>query len=143
MENGDVICAQNVLIATGYYDYLFIPTELAAIFPEESRTHTADCTSFSQFSNQRCLIVGGRQSAFETAALLTPDARSIELVYRHARPEFVRSDWTWVDEHMERTRINPGWWREHPARKKMPLTSNFGMVAGCNLKTGWSTTGES
>jgi hypothetical protein len=44
MDNGDVICAQNILLATGYYDYRFIPTELAAIFPEQRRTHTADCT---------------------------------------------------------------------------------------------------
>lgn len=125
MDNGDVICAQNILIATGYYDYRFIPTELAAIFPEKSLTHTADCTSFSQFSNQRCLVVGGRQSAFETASLLTPDARSIELVYRHARPEFVRSDWSWANEYMERTRTQPGWWRKHPVKEKNAINKQF------------------
>lgn len=53
MDNGDVICAQNILLATGYYDYRFIHTELAAIFPEQRRTHTADCTRFSQFEQQR------------------------------------------------------------------------------------------
>ena len=125
MENGDVICAQNLLVATGYYDYRFIPTELSAMFPEEHRTHTADCAGFSQFSNQRCLIAGGRQSAFETAALLTPHAASIELVYRHARPEFVRSDWSWTDEYMERTRTQPGWWREHPAKEKDAINQRF------------------
>ncbi|WP_428356471.1 NAD(P)-binding domain-containing protein [Methyloprofundus sp.] len=125
MDNGDVICAQNILVATGYYDYRFIPTELAAIFPEEQRIHTADCADLSKFSNQRCLIVGGRQSAFETAALLASHAESVELVYRHARPEFVRSDWTWTDEHMQRTRTQPGWWRKYPAEEKQVINQRF------------------
>jgi len=125
MDNGDVICAQNILVATGYYDYRFIPTELAAIFPQECHIHTADCTNFSQFDHQRCLIVGGRQSAFETATLLTTHAKSVELVYRHARPEFVRSDWSWVDEYMDRTRTRPGWWREHPAEEKKAINQRF------------------
>ena len=125
MDNGDIICAQNILVATGYYDYRFIPIELSVIFPEECLSHTADCASFGQFANQRCLIAGGRQSAFETAAQLTSHATSVELVYRHARPEFVRSDWTWVDEHMERTRTQPGWWREHPADEKEAINQRF------------------
>lgn len=126
MDNGDVICAQNILVATGYYDYRFIPTELAAIFPEERRIHTADCTDLSKFANQRCLIVGGRQSAFETAALLVAShAESVELVFRHARPEFVRSDWSWADKYMQRTRTQPGWWREYPAEEKNAINQRF------------------
>ena len=125
MGNGDVICAQNLLVATGYYDYRFIPSELAAMFPEELCTHTADCGDFSQFANQRCLITGGRQSAFETAALLTSHAASVELVYRHARPEFARSDWSWTDKYMELTRTQPGWWREHPAGEKNVINQRF------------------
>ncbi|WP_158083111.1 NAD(P)-binding domain-containing protein [Methyloprofundus sedimenti] len=125
MDNGDVICAQNILVATGYYDYRFIPTELAAMFPEELCTHTADCTDFSQFANQHCLIAGGRQSAFETAALLTSHAASIDLVYRHARPEFVRSDWSWTDKYMQRTRMQPGWWRDHSAEEKEAINQQF------------------
>jgi len=125
MENGDVICSQNILVATGYYDYRFIPTELAAIFPEERCIHSADSGSFSQFANRRCLVVGGRQSAFETAALLASQAVSVDLVYRHACPEFVRSDWTWTDEYMERTLTQPGWWRECPADEKRAINERF------------------
>ncbi|NYT46461.1 MAG: hypothetical protein H0A75_00845 [Candidatus Methanofishera endochildressiae] len=56
---------------------------------------------------------------------MTPHAASVELVYRHARPEFVRSDWTWVDKDMDRTRTHPSWWCDHPAEEKKPSTSGL------------------
>ena len=46
---------------------------------------------------RRYLLVGGRQSAFEWAALLAEaGARQVDVVHRHDSPAFAAADWSWV-----------------------------------------------
>ena len=112
LDDGTEIGARRVLAATGLTQYKNIPDDLAALLPPGSYAHTSDYVDFSLLRGKRCLIVGGRQSAFEWASLINQeDAAEIHLVYRHDTPAFVESDWDWIDELMDRTRESPGWFR--------------------------------
>ena len=112
LDDGAEIGAQRVLAATGLTQYKNLPDDLASLLPPESYAHTSDYVDFSPLQGKRCLIVGGRQSAFEWAALINEEAGAeIHLVYRHDTPAFTESDWDWIDELMDRTRESPGWFK--------------------------------
>ena len=112
MDDGSGIAARRVLAATGLTQYRNIPEDLASMLPVERYSHTSEFVDFRLLQGQRCLIVGGRQSAFEWAALINEVAGAeIHLVYRHDTPAFTESDWDWIDELMDRTRESPGWFK--------------------------------
>ena len=51
--------------------------------------HTCDYVDFDDFAGARVLIVGGRQSAYEWAALLSEHgAARVDVVHRHPQPRF-------------------------------------------------------
>src|SRR5947199_320050 len=58
------------------------------------------------------LVVGGRQSAYEWAALIAEaGAERVDVVHRHDVPRFERVGWSFVDAYIESTVAIPGWWR--------------------------------
>ncbi|MFC5411111.1 FAD-dependent oxidoreductase [Larkinella bovis] len=64
------------------------------------------------YRGKRVLLVGGRQSAFEWAALLREaGAARIDLSYRHDTPQFTLSDWSWVEALVAGMVDQPGWFR--------------------------------
>ncbi|MDE2937326.1 MAG: NAD(P)-binding domain-containing protein [Chloroflexota bacterium] len=112
LDDGTEIGARRVLAATGLSQYRNMPDDLAALLPPGSYAHTSEYVDFSPLQGKRCLIVGGRQSAFEWASLINEeDGAKIDLVYRHDTPAFTESDWDWIDELMDRTRESPGWFK--------------------------------
>lgn len=112
LSDGSAIAAGRVLAATGLTHYRNLPEDLTRLLPPESCAHTCDYVDFSPLQGKRCLIVGGRQSAFEWAALISDETGAeVHLAYRHDTPAFTESDWDWIDELMERTRTAPGWFR--------------------------------
>ena len=65
--------------------------------------HTCDLVDFDGFGGARVLIVGGRQSAYEWAALLSEHgAEHIDVVHRHPQPRFAEVSWRFVDPLIER-----------------------------------------
>ena len=70
------------------------------------------------------LIVGGRQSAYEWAALIGEHgAARIDVVHRHDEPRFERVSWRFVDPHVERTaRASRAGWRTLPAAERDAIT---------------------
>ena len=112
MDDGEEVAARRVLAATGLTHYRNVPEDLASLLPAGSYSHTSELVEFGPLQNKRCLIVGGRQSAFEWAALINEETGAeIHLVYRHDTPAFTESDWDWIDELMDRTRESPGWFK--------------------------------
>ncbi len=108
LRNGNTVCASNIVVATGYYPFRYIPEEYERIFPEGSFAHSSDACDPGLLAGKRCLIIGGRQSAFEWAGLLSRHAASVDIVYRHKTPEFKPSDWSWAHAYIERMRTDPG-----------------------------------
>jgi thioredoxin reductase len=72
------------------------------------------------------MIVGGRQSAFEWAALLAEgEAAEVHVVYRHDTPRFTTSDWHFTDELIDLTATVPGWFRHLPAKEREAIARRF------------------
>src|SRR5436309_1345046 len=83
------------------------------------QAHTASLVNFVQLRGARCLIIGGRQSAYEWAALLCDhEAERIDIVHRHDVPRFAAADWSFVDAYIHETLRTPGWWRSLPAAER-------------------------
>jgi hypothetical protein len=61
--------AKKLVLATGFVAHRHVPGELGRL-PERLVTHTSDHRDFAGFAGKTVLVVGGGQSALETAALL-------------------------------------------------------------------------
>jgi len=113
MENGETIVAANVVLALGFASFAHIPADLAALLPAGSFIHSRDLVDFTQTAGKRCLIIGGRQSAFESAALLREaGAAHVHICYRHPTPRFEASDWGRANRIVTELADNPRWYRD-------------------------------
>jgi FAD-dependent urate hydroxylase len=111
LADGEQIVADAVMCAPGIRHYTNLP-EWASAVPPGRAAHTCDLVQFRTLAGARVLIVGGRQSAYEWAALLREHGVArVDIVHRHAVPRFDRVDWAFVDAHVERTMSVPGYWR--------------------------------
>lgn len=126
LGSGDRIVARNVVIATGSREFKHIPRDLVAGLPSDSYAHTSDLVEFSRLRGLRCLIVGGRQSAFEWAALINEESGAeVHVVYRHDTPRFEQSDWSWVDRHVDELLTVPGWYKNLADRDRQVVDQQF------------------
>lgn len=113
LESGITIGARQVVVALGFGAFEYVPEELAAMLPAGVYGHTCDAVDFAPLRGKRVLIVGGRQSAYEWAALLREaGAASVDLVHRHPAPAFAEADWSWVGPLVDRMNDDPGWYRK-------------------------------
>jgi thioredoxin reductase len=83
---------------------------------------------------KRCLIIGGRQSAFEWAALAREQGAVVHVCHRHDTPKFMPSDWSWVNPLVEAMVINPGWFRNLTADEKQAITHHMWMEGRAKLE---------
>jgi thioredoxin reductase len=81
------------------------------------------------------LIVGGRQSAYEWAALLGEHgAERVDVVHRHDVPRFDRVSWKFADEHVQRTIDIPGYWRNLPTSEQEAIARRFWEIGRLTLE---------
>lgn len=119
LENGESITAQNVALAVGFRYFKHIPENLPALIPKGRYGHTCDIVRLDAFKDKRCLVIGGRQSAFEWTALLQEaGARQVHVVHRHDTPSFKEADWSWVPPLVDNMVAEPRWFRELSAEEK-------------------------
>ena len=110
--DGETIEAQRVVLAPGFKHFAHIPGELTAILPQGRHQHTSTFVDFDNAKDKRFLIIGGRQSAYEWAALLLEaGASAVHLSHRHATPAFDVADWSWVNELVDNMAEDPNWFR--------------------------------
>jgi cation diffusion facilitator CzcD-associated flavoprotein CzcO len=126
LDDGGELRSEQVLLALGFADFAQVPPTLAQLIPAARSSHTCDCRQPERFAGLRVLVVGGRQSAFETAVLLAEaGAAQVHVCHRHDTPAFTRSDWSWVNPILERMVEQPGWFRELPAVERDRLNARF------------------
>jgi FAD-dependent urate hydroxylase len=75
------VFARQVIIATGLLPYMRIPGELSGL-PSDLMTHSSEHHRLDQFSGRRVAVVGGGQSALQTAALLHEQGVDVQVIAR-------------------------------------------------------------
>lgn len=114
LEDERTVTCKAVVMAPGLSYYVHRPSEYTHL-PPELLSHTADHTSFERFAGKSIAIIGGGQSALETAALAHESGAHVQLI--------TRSPLVWIQEDaafpeyrplFERLRhpkasISPGW----------------------------------
>ncbi|MEP6666997.1 MAG: NAD(P)-binding domain-containing protein, partial [Nocardioidaceae bacterium] len=114
MEDGSTIIADKVLAAPGIGSFLNLPTWHLDV-PPALRSHTCELVSFDALADARVVIIGGRESAYEWAALLCDHgAEHVDVVHRHRTPGFAKLSWAFVDQYVDQTLTHRGWWRGLP-----------------------------
>jgi cation diffusion facilitator CzcD-associated flavoprotein CzcO len=134
LDSGDSVAADAVVAAPGISHFTVRPDWAESVPPGRS-THTCDLVRFEALAGARVLIVGGRQSAYEWAALLAEHgAGRIDLVHRHDVPKFERVSWRFVDPHVEATVRVQGWWRNLPRAERDAIGRQFWEVGRLTLE---------
>jgi thioredoxin reductase len=81
LAEGSEITARRVVVAAGIEVFANRPA-VAEGLPAELASHTGDHRDFSRFRGARVLVVGGGQSALESAALLQENGAHAEVAVR-------------------------------------------------------------
>ena len=121
LDNGERITAGAVVAAPGIRHFQQLPQWAEAV-PHGVGSHTGDLVHFEDLRGVRVLIVGGRQSAYEWAALIGEHgAERVDIVHRHDVPRFERVSWKFVDDYVDSMLGVPGWWRtlSHSERERI------------------------
>ena len=125
-EDGQRLTADAVVAAPGIARFPVIPQWAPASLPENRWSHTSALVRFEHVQGARVVVVGGRQSAFEWAALLAEaGAAGIHVVHRHDPPSFETSHWAFVDELMDNTIRIPGWFRRLSTAERDAIAERF------------------
>ena len=81
LDDGDELRAGRVVVACGIGPFARRPPQLAGL-PAQYATHTSEHRTFSPFAGREVLVVGGGQSALESAALLHEAGAAVEVLVR-------------------------------------------------------------
>jgi FAD-dependent urate hydroxylase len=81
LDDGSRIRARRLVVAGGIADFVHRPEVMAGL-PAHLASHTADHSDLSTFGGQEVLVVGGGQSALESAALMHESGAEVEVVAR-------------------------------------------------------------
>lgn len=134
LDDGRTLTAEAVVAAPGVRYFQQLP-DWATTLPAGLCAHTCDLVDFGDFSGARVLVIGGRQSAYEWAALIGEHgAERIDIAHRHDIPRFGRVSWKFADPYLEQTVATPGWWRALPAAQREAIGREFWEVGRLTLE---------
>jgi lysine/ornithine N-monooxygenase len=135
LDDGRSIAARHVVVTTGFGACAHLPDELLQILPEGRVWHTQDYVELERLAGKSCLIVGGRQSAFEWAALAREHgAAQVHISHRRATPAFALADWSWVNAFLDATQSDPGCYRKLPATIKNAVLQHMWTIGRLQLE---------
>ncbi len=81
LEDGRVVRSRAVVMAPGLRYYTYSPEQYSHL-PPDCVSHTSAHTSFKQFAGKHVVVIGGGQSALETAAFLYESDAQVDLISR-------------------------------------------------------------
>jgi FAD-dependent urate hydroxylase len=96
LNDGEALRARRVVVACGIAPFATRPTQFQAL-DRDLLSHTSERTDLSGFSGQRVAVIGGGQSALESAALLHEKGAQVQLIVR--RPKLHWLGWKERLEH--------------------------------------------
>jgi len=92
VSSGEILHAGRVVIAAGIHDFAWRPPVFSGVDPSLV-THTCDHDDLGVFAGKRVLVVGGGQSALESAALLAESGADVELAVRASTVRWLTRRW--------------------------------------------------
>jgi FAD-dependent urate hydroxylase len=84
LSDGKAVTAARVIVAAGIGAFAWRPPEFQHL-PADLATHTSEHSDLRCLAGKRVLIVGGGQSALESAALLNEAGAEVEVICRQGR----------------------------------------------------------
>lgn len=81
LDTGERVTARRVVVAVGTTYFAYRPKEFATL-PRELVSHSRDHSDFAEFAHREIIVIGGGQSALETAALLHEQGASVRVLVR-------------------------------------------------------------
>ncbi len=102
LRDGDEIAAARVVIAAGISPFAYRPRGFAHLSTDVA-PHSSAIRNVDEFANRRVLVVGGGQSALETAALLGEAGADVEIIVRRPAIRWLNRS-GWVHNHLGPTR---------------------------------------
>jgi hypothetical protein len=81
LDTGETVSARKVVLAVGTTCFGYVPRQLS-VLPRELVTHSRDHSDLAKFSQRDVIVIGGGQSALETAALLKEHGANVQLLMR-------------------------------------------------------------
>jgi cation diffusion facilitator CzcD-associated flavoprotein CzcO len=84
LEDGEVLHSSRVVIAAGIASFAWRPPEFQHL-PASLSSHTSEHRNLAEFSGKSVLVIGGGQSALESAALLHEGGAETEVISRSPR----------------------------------------------------------
>lgn len=129
LDDGKELPAAAVVAATGLNGLAHIPEELRRLAPEGPGagalvSHTSHHTDLSRYAGQRVAVIGGGQSALESAALLHEAGAEVQVLVREPRvlwgvkPDLARP------------------WAQRMAKPASPLGTGWILAAVCKAPGG-------
>jgi hypothetical protein len=91
LQDGEEAVARRVIVAAGIGPFAWRPPEFED-FDRALVSHTSEHRVFDAFKGRSVVVVGGGQSALESAALLHEAGADVELVVRRASLRFLRGE---------------------------------------------------
>jgi hypothetical protein len=89
LDDGEPTLASRVVIAAGLAPFAWRPAPFDAL-PRAVSSHASEHQNFKRFRDQRVLVIGGGQSALESAALLHESGADVEVLARAASIRWLR-----------------------------------------------------
>lgn len=98
-EDGNSLRAAKVVVAAGIAPFARIPKPLADL-PACLVSHTSHHNDLGKFRDKEVLVIGGGQSALESAALLNEAGARVEVLVREAAMHWLRIKRRWMHSKM-------------------------------------------
>jgi FAD-dependent urate hydroxylase len=102
LADGEVFLSRRVVLATGIGNFASRPEEFDGI-PPALASHCSEHSALSRFNEQRVVVIGGGQSALESAALLHESGAEVEVIAR-------QTALNWVGLHYRLHHLGPISW---------------------------------
>jgi hypothetical protein len=88
LDDGEPLEAERVVVAAGIAPFACRPREFDHL-PPEFASHSSEHDDLGRFAGRRVAVIGGGQSAFESAVLLHENGADVELIMRAPRIRWV------------------------------------------------------
>lgn len=135
LDNGEDIHAEQVLVAPGFTHFAHVPAELSARLPAGLYSHTMQLVHLDSLRGQRILILGGRQSAFEWAALIAEHGgKEVHIAYRHDTPRFEAADLSPIEPMIRAATETRGWFRRLPPAERDDIRRRMHAITRLQLE---------